>query len=78
MEMFNNFSDVEDDYLRAYNRVCIAYKFVDNDQHDLAKDYIDQFGFYDRCMILSISELIKSDGWNATQKWIRERCNNEY
>lgn len=69
----NNFNDIEDLYLRAYNRLVVAFNLNSEGHKDKASKYISQFGDEDKVSIAVVTSDIQTQGWTAVKKLISEK-----
>lgn len=68
MVQMRNFNDVKDNYLRAYNRLVVAFNLNERGRKSDAVDYLSQFSDAEKLAIGAITIEIKVDGWKEVKK----------
>lgn len=72
-ETIDNFNNIDDPYIKAYNRVVIANNFQKSRQDTLAKEYLAQFDTSDQFDIAEIIHSIKTHGWDTIKTIVAKR-----
>ena len=67
----NNFDDITDRYLRAYNRVVVSTNLHVEGKADQALAYLEQFNDLDKASIAIVIQDIKQRGLDEVKKTLR-------
>lgn len=70
--LIDDFAHIEDEYIRAYNRIMIANNFT-REQPNLAREYLQQFDDQDKMDIHRMIVMIKNKGWDFVRGFIASR-----
>lgn len=69
----NNFNDITDHYLQAYNRLVIIFNLVEDNRKAEAREYLSQFDAFSRVSVGVITAEIKVKGFDVVKKKVSEK-----
>lgn len=72
----NDFSDIDNAYLRAYNRVVLTSNLQERGRLQESSDYISQFEDKDKEMMMVVVSNIKTEGWKAVKMKVQAGINS--
>lgn len=64
----SNFNEIKDPYLRAFNRVQVAYNLVADGREHTSKEYMSQFSEPDRVAFAMVTQDIREQGFPTVRK----------
>mgnify|MGYP000170967219 CR=1 FL=1 len=74
MDLYN---EIEDLYLRAYNRLVVAFNLNSEGHADKATKYLEQFNQDDKVSIAIVTSDIQTQGWEKVKKLISSKLSEQ-
>lgn len=67
---YSNFSEIEHEPLRIYNRTVMFYNILEDAGKAAAEDYVKEFSKDERIEMYAMASLVKRHGPKTVKEWV--------